>query len=83
MATAFVDFVSGIAGILFSLDDVNTYIFNLEFKGGIACVYVGQPLDTVKVKLQTFPHLYKNAITCVTQTYKKDGIYRGLYGKSF
>lgn len=47
--------------------------------GGIANVYAGQPLDTVKVKMQTFPHLYKNAFTCVYQTFKTDGIYRGLY----
>ena len=49
------------------------------FKGGIASVYVGQPLDTVKVKMQTTPDLYKNAYECFKTTYKKDGIYRGLY----
>ncbi len=42
-------------------------------------MYVGQPLDTIKVKMQSFPHLYKNAFTCFKQTYSKDGIYRGLY----
>jgi solute carrier family 25 ornithine transporter 2/15 len=47
--------------------------------GGIACVYVGQPLDTIKVKLQTYPNLYKNAFTCLKQTYSRDGIYKGLY----
>lgn len=47
--------------------------------GGAASVYVGQPLDTMKVKMQTFPKLYKNALDCFLQTYKQDGIYRGLY----
>uniref|UniRef100_A0AC34Q6K9 Mitochondrial ornithine transporter 1 n=1 Tax=Panagrolaimus sp. JU765 TaxID=591449 RepID=A0AC34Q6K9_9BILA len=46
--------------------------------GGIANVYAGQPLDTVKVKMQTFPQLYKNWITCFGDTFKSDGV-RGLY----
>uniref|UniRef100_A0A1I7XZL6 Mitochondrial ornithine transporter 1 n=1 Tax=Steinernema glaseri TaxID=37863 RepID=A0A1I7XZL6_9BILA len=46
--------------------------------GGVANVYAGQPLDTVKVKMQTFPSLYGNWRTCFTDTYKLDGI-RGLY----
>ena len=41
-------------------------------------MFVGQSLDTVKVKMQTFPHLYNNMITCFTSTFKKEGI-RGLY----
>ncbi|KAI8797807.1 mitochondrial ornithine transporter 1 [Biomphalaria glabrata] len=47
--------------------------------GGITSVYVGQPLDTVKVKMQTFPTLYKNGLDCFLKTYKQDGIARGLY----
>lgn len=47
--------------------------------GGIVNVYVGQPLDTVKVKLQTFPTMYRNALDCFLQTFRQDGIYRGLY----
>ncbi|GMR41613.1 hypothetical protein PMAYCL1PPCAC_11808, partial [Pristionchus mayeri] len=46
--------------------------------GGVANVYAGQPLDTVKVKVQTFPHLYTNWYRCLTDTFKLDGI-RGLY----
>uniref|UniRef100_H2ZNT8 Mitochondrial ornithine transporter 1 n=1 Tax=Ciona savignyi TaxID=51511 RepID=H2ZNT8_CIOSA len=46
--------------------------------GGTACVYCGQPLDTIKVKLQTFPSLYKNAFDCFRSTLKTEGIY-GLY----
>lgn len=46
--------------------------------GGAANVFVGQSLDTVKVKMQTFPHLYNNMVTCFKSTFMKDGI-RGLY----
>ena len=54
-------------------------LFYVYFSGGIACVYVGQPLDTVKVKVQTFPHLYKNAFDCFVKTFREEGISRGLY----
>lgn len=47
--------------------------------GGIVTVYVGQPLDTIKVKMQTFPTLYGNAVQCFIKTFKQDGIARGLY----
>jgi len=46
--------------------------------GGIAYVYSSQPLDTVKVKMQTFPTLYSNWAGCLKATFKLDGI-RGLY----
>jgi len=49
------------------------------FVGGTASVYVGQPLDTVKVKMQTFPTLYKNAWQCCVTTLRKEGIAHGLY----
>lgn len=42
-------------------------------------MYVSQPLDTVKVKMQTFPTIYKGMSNCLIQTFKKDGIIRGLY----
>lgn len=45
----------------------------------MATVLVGQPLDTVKVKMQTFPSLYKGMVHCFTQTLRADGITRGLY----
>ena len=32
--------------------------------GATTSVYVGQPLDTLKVKMQTFPHLYPNLAIC-------------------
>ncbi|XP_052828371.1 mitochondrial ornithine transporter 1 [Octopus bimaculoides] len=53
--------------------------FTAGTAGGIANVYIGQPLDTVKVKMQTFPTLYRNALHCFTDTFKKDGIIKGLY----
>ncbi|XP_050745468.1 mitochondrial ornithine transporter 1 [Drosophila biarmipes] len=50
--------------------------------GGAAQVYVSQPLDTVKVKLQTFPEVYRGMWDCFVSTYRKDGILRGLYAGS-
>ena len=32
--------------------------------GATASVYVGQPMDTLKVKMQTFPLLYPNLNIC-------------------
>lgn len=32
--------------------------------GATASVYVGQPLDTLKVKMQTYPHLYPTLMKC-------------------
>lgn len=45
-------------------------------------VYVSQPLDTVKVKQQSFPQMYKNMVDCFVKTYRTDGIFRGLYAGS-
>lgn len=42
-------------------------------------MYVSQPLDTVKVKMQAFPTIYKGMSNCLIQTFKKDGFIRGLY----
>ncbi|EDW00142.1 mitochondrial ornithine transporter 1 [Drosophila grimshawi] len=50
--------------------------------GGAAQVYVSQPLDTVKVKLQTFPEKYKGMFDCFVNTYRKDGVMHGLYAGS-
>lgn len=47
--------------------------------GGAAGVLVGQPLDTVKVKLQTYPNLYRSSYNCFVQTFRSDGVRRGLY----
>ena len=42
--------------------------------GGLACVSAGQPLDTVKVKLQAFPGHYKSAYGCAGRTYRQGGL---------
>jgi solute carrier family 25 ornithine transporter 2/15 len=47
--------------------------------GAAAGVYVGQPLDTMKVKMQTFPHLYPNLTICAKATLEREGVVRGLY----
>lgn len=47
--------------------------------GGISTVLVGQPLDTVKVKMQTFPKLYSGMFDCFMKTYTIEGLFRGLY----
>jgi solute carrier family 25 ornithine transporter 2/15 len=47
--------------------------------GATTSVYVGQPLDTLKVKMQTFPHLYPNLAICFKETLQKEGVVRGLY----
>ncbi|XP_062393122.1 solute carrier family 25 member 15b [Sardina pilchardus] len=46
--------------------------------GGAACVFSGQPLDTAKVKMQTFPKLYRGFLHCFMSTYRQVGL-RGLY----
>ncbi|XP_030648908.1 solute carrier family 25 member 15b [Chanos chanos] len=46
--------------------------------GGAACVFSGQPLDTAKVKMQTFPSLYRGFVDCFVSTYRQVGL-RGLY----
>ena len=47
--------------------------------GAATSVYVGQPLDTLKVKMQTFPQLYPNLKVCFTRTLENEGIVRGFY----
>ncbi|XP_039279560.1 mitochondrial ornithine transporter 1-like [Nilaparvata lugens] len=47
--------------------------------GAVALVYVGQPLDTVKVKMQTFPELYRGMWHCMRKTLSTEGVRRGLY----
>lgn len=58
-------------------------IFNLILKGALAMVYVSQPLDTVKVKMQTFPEIYKGMVSCFVTTFKRDGVVRGLYAGNY
>ncbi|XP_026790945.3 solute carrier family 25 member 15a [Pangasianodon hypophthalmus] len=46
--------------------------------GGIACVLCGQPFDTAKVKMQTFPAMYRGFVHCFVSISKQVGL-RGLY----
>ncbi|KAJ1818662.1 Mitochondrial carrier protein ymc2 [Coemansia sp. RSA 2598] len=46
--------------------------------GGIAQVFAGQPFDTVKVRLQTQPDIYKGTMDAVRKTIQKDG-FSGFY----
>ncbi|XP_074243909.1 mitochondrial ornithine transporter 1 isoform X2 [Saimiri boliviensis] len=46
--------------------------------GGTACVLTGQPFDTMKVKMQTFPELYRGLTDCCLKTYSQVG-FRGFY----
>ncbi|XP_045682864.1 mitochondrial ornithine transporter 2 [Phyllostomus hastatus] len=46
--------------------------------GGTVCVLTGQPFDTMKVKMQTFPGLYKGFADCFLKTYSQVGL-RGFY----
>lgn len=58
-------------------------MYNFVVLGGVALVYVSQPLDTVKVKMQTFPTVYKGMSECLLQTLKKDGFVHGWYYKIY
>uniref|UniRef100_A0A8C8FYS8 Uncharacterized protein n=1 Tax=Oncorhynchus tshawytscha TaxID=74940 RepID=A0A8C8FYS8_ONCTS len=49
--------------------------------GGVACVLSGQPFDAVKVKMQTFPSLYRGCLDCSLMTYRHDGLRGALPGK--
>lgn len=60
------------------------YLFLFLFRfllGGITNVFVGQPLDTIKVKMQTFPNMYSGMVQCFHETLAREGI-RGFYAGS-
>lgn len=46
--------------------------------GGLACVVTGQPFDTIKVKLQTYPSQFKGPVQAFTRTITDEGL-RGMY----
>ncbi|KAM4627120.1 solute carrier family 25 member 15a [Polymixia lowei] len=52
--------------------------FSAGAMGGTACVFSGQPFDTAKVKMQTFPFMYRGFVHCFLSTYRQVGL-RGLY----
>lgn len=50
---------------------------------GVALTLVGHPFDTVKVRLQTQPTLYKTGTQCLKDTVRKEGffaLYKGMGG---
>ena len=42
--------------------------------GSAACVYSGQPFDTVKVRMQVQPGEFKNAFHCFQRTFSGEGV---------
>lgn len=42
--------------------------------GSAACVYTGQPFDTVKVRMQVQPGEFKNSLECFRKTFSGEGI---------
>lgn len=46
--------------------------------GGVALVGVGHPLDTIKVRVQTMPDVYKSGMDCFKKTVASEGA-KGLY----
>ncbi|KAF6724943.1 Mitochondrial ornithine transporter 1 [Oryzias melastigma] len=52
--------------------------FSAGAAGGTACVLSGQPFDTAKVKMQTFPSMYRGFIHCLVSTVREVGPF-GLY----
>ncbi|XP_029922923.1 solute carrier family 25 member 15a [Myripristis murdjan] len=52
--------------------------FSAGAVGGTACVLSGQPFDTAKVKMQTFPSMYRGFVHCFVCTCRQVGL-RGLY----
>uniref|UniRef100_A0A8R1Y4M6 ULP_PROTEASE domain-containing protein n=1 Tax=Onchocerca volvulus TaxID=6282 RepID=A0A8R1Y4M6_ONCVO len=75
-----VDLAAGTVGKLFLSFHSNSLciISDDNFEGGIVNVAAGQPLDTVKVKMQTFPTFYPKGMQCFESILRTDGI-RGLY----
>ena len=47
--------------------------------GGLACAVAGQPLDTIKVKRQTYPQIYTSTLQTLGKTYLEEGGLRAVY----
>jgi hypothetical protein len=50
--------------------------------GSTACVYTGQPFDTIKVRMQVQPGEFKSTIECFVKTLRKEGV-RSFWKGSF
>lgn len=66
------------AGVLASAFLDQPYLTCLPTLGGTACVLSGQPFDTAKVKMQTFPTMYRGFIHSLVSTVREVGLF-GLY----
>ena len=47
--------------------------------GGLACVITGQPFDTIKVKLQTYPSQFTSPMQAFTKTLAEERFLAGMY----
>lgn len=65
--------------LIHSTHQFYSVLFCCVFVAGIMQTCVAQPFDTIKVKLQIFPKIYKNMFACFSHTVKNDGYIRGLY----
>lgn len=48
---------------------------------GVLAAFVGQPLDTVRIRTQTQPQLFSGPLDCLVKTIQWDGV-RGLFAVS-
>jgi Mitochondrial carrier protein len=53
-------------------------LHGFHYVGGAGSTSLSHPLDSVKVKLQTFPELYRGGLDCIIKVTREEGI-RGLY----
>jgi solute carrier family 25 ornithine transporter 2/15 len=53
--------------------DVSRDIFSASI-GSVCCCYTGQPLDTIKVRMQTNPSTYTGLIQTATKTVSEEGL---------
>ena len=58
---------------VFNPRDVSRDIFSATL-GAISCCYTGQPLDTLKVRMQTSPNVYTGIIQATKRTVAEEGI---------
>jgi hypothetical protein len=42
--------------------------------GSLACVYVGNPFDVAKTRMQTRPDAFRGLLDCFVQTFRREGV---------
>eukprot|EP00550_Attheya_septentrionalis_P008641 CAMPEP_0198294560 /NCGR_PEP_ID=MMETSP1449-20131203/23023_1 /TAXON_ID=420275 /ORGANISM="Attheya septentrionalis, Strain CCMP2084" /LENGTH=217 /DNA_ID=CAMNT_0043994545 /DNA_START=16 /DNA_END=666 /DNA_ORIENTATION=- len=60
-------------GDVVNIRDVSRDVFSATL-GSVCCCYTGQPLDTIKVRMQTNPHLYTGVIQTFSKTVGEEGV---------